>query len=324
MRKPNVFVTRSIPNKALQLVLEVCEAEIWPHEMPPPRAELIRGVRGKDGLLSLLTDGIDAEVMDAAPQLRVISNCAVGVDNIDLKAATARRIPVGNTPDVVTDATADLTFALLLATARRVVEGVEYVRAGKWKTWNLQLLLGADFAGRTLGIIGMGRIGRAVATRAIGFGLHVIYFDPAAADHPAAQFMELDTLLAESDFVSLHVPLTPETRHMINEGSLRRMKPTAVLVNTSRGPVVDHDALYRALKTGQLFAAGLDVTEPEPLSPDSPLLQLNNCIVLPHLGSASQWTREQMALLAAENLAAGLQDRRLPHCANPEVFDVAR
>ena len=324
MRKPPVFVTRSIPEKGLQLVLQVCEAEIWPLETPPPREDLIQGVRGKEGLLALLTDPIDAEVMDAAPQLRVISNCAVGVDNVDLKAANERRIPVGNTPDVLTDATADMAFALLLAAARRIVEGVDYVKAGKWKTWNLQLLLGADFAGRTLGIVGYGRIGRAVAARAKGFGLRVLYCDPAVKSDEAAEATDLNTLLSESDFVSLHIPLTSETRHMINEDKLRLMRPTAVLVNTSRGPVVDHEALYRALKGQRIFAAGLDVTEPEPLSPDSPLLQLSNCIVLPHLGSASRWTRDQMAFLAAENLAAGLEGRRLPHCVNPEVYDVVR
>jgi glyoxylate reductase len=269
----------------------------------------------------LLTDPIDAEVMDAAPGLKVISNCAVGVDNIDLKAATARKIPVGNTPDVLTDATADLTFALLLAAARHVVPGVEYVKAGKWKTWNLQLLLGADLRGRTLGVIGFGRIGRAVACRARGFGLRVIYCDPALADTGEGEPVSLAALLRESDFVSLHVPLTSDTRHIINEETLSMMKPTAVLVNTSRGPVVDHDALYRALRVHRLFAAGLDVTEPEPLNLDSPLLQLDNCIVLPHLGSASTWTRDQMARLAAENLIAGLRGTKLPHCVNLEVYE---
>jgi lactate dehydrogenase-like 2-hydroxyacid dehydrogenase len=324
MRKPSVFVTRGIPEKAMRLVLETCEVDIWPEETPPPRHDLLQRVRDKDGLLALLTDTVDAAVIDGAPRLRVISNCAVGVDNIDLAAATSRRIPVGNTPDVLTDATADLAFALLLAAARRLVEGVEYVKAGRWKTWNLQLLLGADLADRTLGIVGFGRIGRAVARRAQGFGLRLIYHDPAVAHDPAGSSVSLEALLSKSDFVSLHVPLTAETHHMINDQNLGRMKPTAILINTSRGPVVDHDALYRALKAGRIFAAGLDVTEPEPLGPDSPLLRLDNCIVLPHLGSASQWTREQMALLAAENLIAGLEGRRLPHCVNPEVYDLSR
>jgi len=253
--------------------------------------------------------------------LKVISNCAVGVDNIDLNAATARMIPVGNTPEVLTDATADLAFALLLAAARNIVPAVEYVRAGKWKTWNLQLLLGADLRGRTLGIIGFGRIGRAVARRAGGFGMRVIYFDPSSADTDEAEPVDLAALLWESDFISLHVPLTNDTLHLVNEETLGRMKPTAVLINTSRGPVVDHDALYRSLKDHRIFAAALDVTEPEPLNMDSPLLQLDNCIVVPHLGSASKWTRDEMARLAAENLLAGLLGSRLPHCVNPEVYD---
>jgi lactate dehydrogenase-like 2-hydroxyacid dehydrogenase len=300
--------------------LEGCDAEVWPKENPPSRAELLRNVRGKQGLLSLLTDSIDAEVMDAAPQLMVISNCAVGVDNVDLAAATARGIPVGNTPDVLTDATADLAFALLLAAARRIVEGVEYVKSGKWKTWHPKLLLGADLAGRTLGILGMGRIGRAVARRAVGFGLHVIYFDTGVEADLSGRSVSLQELLREADFLSLHVPLTDETRHLIDDEHLALMKRTAILINTSRGPVVDHDALYRALKEKRLLAAGLDVSEPEPLGPESPLLQLDNCVIVPHLGSASHWTRDQMSILAAENLLAGLQGRALPHCANPEVY----
>jgi lactate dehydrogenase-like 2-hydroxyacid dehydrogenase len=321
MRRPRVFVTRSIPEAGLRLVLDACDAEIWAHETPPPRTSLLQAVRECEGLLALLTDPIDAEIMDAAPALKVISNCAVGVDNIDLSAATARMIAVGNTPEVLTDATADLAFALLLAAARNIVPGVEYVKAGKWKTWNLQLLLGADLRGRTLGVIGFGRIGRAVARRASGFGMRVIYCDPASAGTSEAEPVELGALLRQSDFVSLHVPLTGATRHLINEKRLSMMKTSAVLVNTSRGPVVDHDALYRALRDHRIFAAGLDVTEPEPLNVDSPLLQLDNCIVVPHLGSASMWTRDEMARLAAENLIAGLRGSRLPHCVNPEVYD---
>lgn len=324
MQKPSVFVTRSLPEKGLRLVEESCKAEIWAEETPPPREALMQGMRGKDGLLSLLTDIVDAEIMDAAPNLKVISNCAVGVDNVDLAAATARGIPVGNTPDVLTDATADMAFALLLSAARRIVEGVNYVKAGNWKTWNLQLLLGADLAGRTLGIVGLGRIGKAVARRAKGFGLRVIYFDPEVAGDAIAQAVSFDNLLREADFISLHVPLTPETRHMINEQALGRMKPTAILVNTARGPVVDHEALFRALEEHWIFAAALDVTEPEPLEPSSPLLDLKNCLVVPHLGSASFWTREQMAVLAAENLIAGLEGRRLPHCVNPQVYAAGR
>jgi len=252
--------------------------------------------------------------------LRVVSNCAVGVDNVAVAAASARKIPVGNTPDVLTDATADMAFALLLSAARRIVEGVHYVRAGHWKTWGLRVLLGADIAGATLGIIGFGRIGKAVARRASGFGMRVLYHDPSVPPALGALPVDLDQLLRESDFVSLHVPLTNETRHMINEVTLNKMKLGAVLVNTARGPIVDLDALYRALKSGHIFAAGLDVTEPEPIDGDNPLLQLDNCIIVPHLGSASQWTREQMGILAAENLIAGLNGERLPHCVNPEVY----
>lgn len=302
------------------MVEDFCDAEVWPEEQPPSREILMGRVGRVDGLLSLLTDNIDAAVMDAAPNLKVISNCAVGVDNVDVGAATARGIPVGNTPDVLTDATADMAFALLLAAGRRIVEGVNYVRAGKWKTWGLRLLLGADLAGATLGIVGFGRIGKAVARRAVGFGMRTIYYDPVVPPDLGAIPVDFDRLLRESDFVTLHVPLTDATHHLINSETLGRMKPSAVLINTARGPIVDLDALYQALSSGRLLAAGLDVTEPEPIRLDSPLLQLDNCIIVPHLGSASQWTREQMGILAAENLIAGLKSATLPHCVNPEVY----
>ncbi|MBI1795008.1 MAG: D-glycerate dehydrogenase [Chloroflexi bacterium] len=320
MTKPKVFVTREIPDKGLDLVKEFCDADIWPHEIPPARAELVARVRDVDGLLSMLTEKVDAELMDAAPRLKVISNFAVGVDNVDVPAATARKIPVGNTPGVLTDATADMAFALLMSAARRVTEGERYVRAGKWKTWSPQFLLGADFAGATLGIIGFGRIGQAVAKRAQGFDLRVIYFDPSSQPAFGATPVDLDALLHESDFISLHVPLTEETRHMINAGALSKMKPNAVLVNTARGPVVDPQALYAALKSKQIFAAALDVTEPEPLPVDSPLLELDNCIIIPHLGSASKHTRDMMSLLAAQNLIAGLKGEQLPNCVNKKVY----
>jgi glyoxylate reductase len=315
-----VFVTRLLPEAALQVVTEACDAEVWPVDVPPSRGDLLQRVRGTEGLLSLLTDRIDAEVMDAAGRLRVISNCAVGVDNVDVAEATRRGIPVGNTPGVLTDATADMTFALLLAAARHVVEGVNYVRDGRWNTWNLQLFLGADLAGATLGLIGFGRIGRAVAQRAQGFGLRVLFHNPVSTPASGAQASDLDTVLRESDFVSLHVPLTEATRHMINRDTLGLMRSTAILVNTARGPIVDHAALLDSLREGRLRAAALDVTEPEPLPADHPLLALDNCIVVPHLGSASSRTREQMANLAAQNLVAGLSGHRLPHCVNPEVY----
>lgn len=321
MQKPKVFVTRIIPEKGLILVRDFCEAEVWPGDLPPGRAELLERLAKVDGVLSLLTEKMDAEAMDAAPRLRVISNMAVGVDNIDLAAATARGIPVGNTPGAMTEATADMTFALMMAAARRVVEGERYVREGRWKTWSPQLLLGADFAGATWGILGFGRIGQAVARRVRGFDMQVIYHDPAAQPAHGARPVDLPELLRTSDFISLHVPLTPETYHIIDAGALSQMKPGAVLVNTSRGPVVDPEALYEALRSNRLFAAGLDVTEPEPIPADHPLLELPNCIVVPHLGSASRKTRDQMSFLAAQNLIAGLKGERLPNCANPEVYD---
>jgi len=309
----------------LQAVLEACDAEVWPEELPPERAVLLEKVAGVDGLLCLLTDHIDGEVLDAAgPQLKVVSNHAVGYDNIDIAAATARRIPVGNTPGILTDATADFAFALLLAAGRRVVAGDHYVRAGRWRTWGPSLLLGSDFAGATLGIVGFGRIGQAVARRAVGFGLRILFSDPGepleAMQASGAQRVDLETLLAEADFVSLHVPLNDETHHLINAAALQRMKPSAVLVNTARGGVVDPQALYSALKDGQIAAAGLDVTEPEPLPADSPLLELDNLILAPHIASASQHTRSMMAWMAAQNLIAGLQGKPLPNCVNPEVY----
>ena len=321
MPKPKVFVTRQIPGKGLRLVLDFCEADVWPDELPPAHEVLLKKLHQADGVLSLLTDRIDAGVMDASPRLRVISNMAVGVDNVDVAAATRRKIPVGNTPGGLTDATADMTFALMMAAARRVVEGERYVREGRWKTWEPQLLLGADFAGATWGILGFGRIGQAVAKRAQGFDLHLVYYDPAAMPAFGATPVTLRELLRISDFISVHVPLTAETHHMINAETLAQMKPTAVLVNTARGLVVDPKALYAALKAGQIFAAALDVTEPEPIEPDDPLLELPNCLIVPHLGSASKRTRDQMAYMAAENLIAGLNGERLPNCANPEVYE---
>ena len=327
MDKPKVFVSRILPEKGLELVRQACDADIWTDELPPPRQVLLERVRGVDGLLSLLTDPVDAEVMDAAgPGLKVISNFAVGYDNVDVAAATARGIPVGNTPGVLTETTADLAFALLMAAARRVVEGAEYVRAGKWRTWGPTLLLGHDVHGATLGIVGMGRIGRALTRRAAGFGVRVIYFDPYcdAGKGPYIGVMvrcDLNELLAEADFVSLHVPLTDDTYHLINAETLAWMKPTAVLINTSRGPVVDADALYDALAAGRIAYAALDVTEPEPLPADHKLLTLPNCLVVPHIASASWATRTRMAIMAAENLLAGLRGERLPNCVNPEVYD---
>jgi len=328
MSKPRVFLTRIILEKGLQMVQEFCEAEVWPDELPPTREEILAHVRGVEGLLCLLTDRIDAEVMEAAGAgLKIISNHAVGVDNVEVAAATARGIPVGNTPGILTDATADMALALLLAAARRVVEGDRLVKAGGWKTWSPGFMLGADLTGATLGIVGFGRIGRAVARRASGFGMRILFTDPSPAlSEPglAAQQVNLDTLLQESDFISLHTPLTDETRGLINTNTLRRMKPTSVLVNTARGALVDQIALYNALAEKRIFAAAMDVTDPEPLPTDHPLLRLQNCIIVPHIASASWQTRQRMSMMAAENLIAGLKGEKLPNCVNPEVYEKSR
>ena len=324
MSKPKVFVTRVIPEKGLEIIRGYCEVDVWESDLPPTRIELLQHVRGVDGLVCLLTDTIGEEVMDqAGSQLKVISNYAVGFDNIDVPAATARKIPVGNTPDVLTDATADFAFALLMAVARRIPEAERYVHEGKWKTWGPLTLLGVDVQGATLGLVGFGRIGKAVARRALGFDMRVIYYSPsekkAYQDLNATQ-VEFETLLEESDFISLHTPLTPETRHLIDSEAFSKMKPNAVLVNTARGPVVDSEALYEALKKKRIFGAGLDVTEPEPIPMDSPLLTLDNIVIVPHIASASKAAREKMSRIAAENLIAGLKGERLPNCVNPKVY----
>lgn len=324
MSKPRVFITRRIPEKGLELIQDVCEVDLWPGELPPGRDELLRHVKGMDGLLSLLTDKVDGELMDAAgEQLKVISNLAVGFDNIDVQAATARGIPVGNTPDVLTDATADFAFTLLLAAGRRLLEGNRYIGAGKWKTWDPLALLGVEVKGATLGLVGFGRIGKAMARRAAGFDMRVIYYDPSEKIPDStvdATYVDFDTLLEESDFISLHTPLTAGTHHLINSEALTKMKPEAVLVNTARGPIVDSDALYEALKQRRIFAAALDVTDPEPLPLDHRLYTLDNVIIAPHIASASRATRDKMALMAAQNLVAGLMDERLPNCVNPQVY----
>jgi glyoxylate reductase len=324
MAKPNVFVARIIPDKGLDMLRDFCEVDLWTDELPPSRAEMLKHVQGVDGILSLLTDRIDGEVMDAAgKQLKVISNHAVGFDNIDVNAATARKIPVGNTPEVLTDATADFAFTLMMSAGRRILEADRYVRDGKWKTWGPMLLLGSEMKGATLGLVGFGRIGKAMARRASGFDMRVIYCDPNETQPDPelkATGVDFETLLTESDFLSLHTPLTADTRHLINSEALSKMKPTAVLVNTSRGPVVDMDALYDALKAKRIFAAALDVTEPEPLPSDHRLLTLENVIIMPHIASASTATRHKMSWMAARNLIAGLKGEPLPNCVNPQVY----
>ena len=316
--RPRVFVARRIPDEGLSVIEAACEADIWQDELPPPRDELLRRVAGCDGVLTLLTDRVDDEFLDAAgPGLKVVSNFAVGYDNIDVPACASRGVAVGNTPGVLTETTADLAWTLLMAAARRVAEGARYVRDGRWKTWGPLLLLGPDVYGSTLGIVGFGRIGQAVARRASGFGMTVLYHDvaqlPADVEEPlGATFVPLEELLARSDFVSLHVNLTPETRHLINADTLAAMKPTAVLVNTSRGPVIDQAALATALRDGTIWAAALDVTDPEPIPMDDPLVGLDNCLIVPHIASASRVTRGKRAAMAAAHLVAGVRGEPLP------------
>ena len=324
---PTVFVSRIIPEEGLRPIREATEATVWEDDLPPPRDALLRSIEGCDGVLTLLTDKVDDEFLDrAGPQLQVVSNFAVGFDNIDVAACTARGIPVGNTPGVLTETTADLAWALLMAAARRVTEGDRYVRAGKWKTWGPMLLMGPDVHGATLGVVGFGRIGQAVARRAQGFGMRIIYHDLAQASPTVeaelgATYMPLEELLPKADFVSLHVNLSEQTHGLINAERLRWMQSTAILVNTSRGPVVDSMALVDALRDGVIAGAALDVTDPEPLPADHPLLGLDNCLVVPHIASASRATRGKMASMAAANLLAGVAGERLPTPVNPEVYD---
>ncbi|MGP1375599.1 MAG: 2-hydroxyacid dehydrogenase [Almyronema sp.] len=319
-----VRLTRRLPT-SLAALEQMASVEVWPERQPPTADVLQSKLAEVDGLLCLLTDPIDQELIAAAPRLKVISQMAVGFDNIDVTAATARGIPVGNTPGVLTEATADFTWALMMAAARRVGEGDRFVRNGQWQTWEPDLLLGLDIAGATLGIIGLGRIGQAVAKRAVGFDMQILYTgrhrcDPALEAALKATYVELAELLANADFVSIHTPLTPATQSLIGAAELRQMKSTALLINTARGAIVEPEALYQALISGQIAGAALDVTEPEPISPESPLLQLDNVTFAPHLGSASRATRKKMADMAIANLIAGLQGDRLPHCVNPEVY----
>jgi glyoxylate reductase len=319
-----VFVTRQLPISLTPLAA-VAEVEVWPQRQPPPYEVLLRQIQQCQGLLCLLTDRIDGALLQAAPQLKVVSQMAVGYDNIDIQAATALKIPVGHTPGVLTEATADLTWALLMAAARRVVEADRFTRSGQWTTWQPDLLLGSDVAGATLGIVGLGRIGQAVARRALGFGMRVLYTAPKRAEADIerplrAEYAALDRVLQEADFITLHVPLTAATHHLFGAAQFQQMKPTAILINTARGPVVDQAALYQALQAGQLAGAALDVTDPEPAPLSEPLLSLPSVIVTPHIGSASRQAREKMAQMALANLLAGLQDQPLPHCINSEVY----
>jgi glyoxylate reductase len=327
--KPKVFVTRRLPAAGLDRICQQCETEVWPEQMPPPYDLIRQKVADCDGLVSLLTDRIDAALMEAAPRLKVVSNYAVGFNNIDVAAATARGIAVGNTPGVLTDATADMAFCLLIAAARRLVESVHYAQAGQWKTWEPLGHLGQDLAGRTLGVVGMGRIGYALARRCrFGWDMQVLYHDTyrheKAETELGARSVDLDTLLRQADFVSVHTDLNETTRGLFNAERFEKMKPTAVFVNTARGPIVIEKDLIAALKNGVIFAAGLDVTDPEPPEPSSELLRLPNLIVAPHIASATVGTRNAMAEICANNLLAGLSGQPLPAWVNPEVASKRR
>ncbi|MFP4029036.1 MAG: 2-hydroxyacid dehydrogenase [Candidatus Brocadiia bacterium] len=322
----NVYVTREIPEAGLERLRSHCDSVVvHPEDTAPTREEILEVVRGCDGLLCLLSDTIDAALMDAAgDSLKGIANYAVGYDNIDVAAATERGLPVSNTPGVLTDTTADLAWALIFAAARRIPDADRYMRTGDWSGWGPRQMLGVDISGKTLGIVGAGRIGSAVAMKSTGFDMQVLYVDHS--DHPELEEgcgghrVLLPELLEESDFVSLHVPLTEETSHMIGEDQIEKMKSTAVLVNTSRGPVVDEAALARGLQEGRIRAAGLDVYEEEP-KVNQLLMELDNVVLTPHIGSASEETRDKMARMAAQNLIAMLEGQQPENCVNPEVYD---
>ena len=322
--KPLVAVTRIIPEAGLALLRERTEVRLWEEELPATPEQLATLLQGAQGALTLLTDVINGEVLDREPQLKVVSNFAVGYDNVDVAAATARGVAVCNTPGVLTETTADATWALLMAAARRTVESVEYVRAGKWVTWGPTLLLGRDVYGATLGIVGFGRIGKEVARRARGFNMRILaydtYQDEAAAAEFGVEFRSLDDLLREADFVTIHVSLTPETTHLIGARELGLMKPEAILVNAARGPVVETEALVTALRENTIWAAALDVTDPEPLPADHPLVSMPNVTIVPHTASATVATRDNMATLAARNLLAVLAGETPPAIVNPEIL----
>ncbi len=324
MAAPKIVVTRRPPGAAEEMLRAAADVWTWPENRAMPRDELLARAGGADGLYCMLTDRIDAGLLDAAPRLGAVSQMAVGVDNIDVAACTARGIPVGHTPDVLTETTADTAFGLLIAAARRFREGMEDVVEGRWGEWDPMYMVGRDLHGSVLGIVGLGRIGRAVARRAAGFGMRVLYTkrfrDPAAEEELGVEYRSFEGLLAESDHVAVLTSLHAGTRHLVDRAALAAMKPSATLVNASRGPVVDTDALAEALSEGVIAAAGLDVTDPEPLPPDHPLASLPNCFIVPHIGSATVRTRILMAERAAVNLRAALEGNRMPYCINPEVY----
>jgi len=324
MGRPSILSTHPLFPEARTMLDAQCDVEYWARPERPSRAEFLKQVAPKDGLVCLLTEKIDSEMLAVAPKLKISANVAVGYDNVSVPDCTARRVVVTNTPGVLDETTADFAWTLLMTVARRVVEGEEMCRSGKWAGWNLDQLCGGDVWGKTLGVIGFGRIGRAVARRSRGFGMKVIYTDairaPEAAEHElGARFVDMDTLLRDADFVTVHVPLMPETRHLISAERLKKMKHTAYLINTARGPVVDNEALYQALHAGTIAGAGLDVHEHEPqIHPG--LVSLTNVVLTPHIASASIETRTKMACMAAENVLAFFAGRRPPNVLNPEVL----
>ncbi len=319
-----IFVTRKIPESGLNLLKKGHEIDVFPHNRVPTKEEIINGLKGKDGLLCLLSDTIDEDIIKSEPKLRMIANYAVGFDNIDLQLATEKKIPVSNTPGVLTDTTAEMAWAQLFSVARRIVDGDKYTRAGKFNGWGPLLMLGQDVSNKTLGVIGAGRIGTAFALKSKGFNMNVLYVDERVnktlESEVSARKVELVELLKKSDFISIHVPLLEDTYHLISEGELKIMKNNAILINTSRGPVVDEKALVKALKEKWIFGAGLDVYEHEP-KVDEELKKLDNVVLQPHSASATFETRSKMAIIAAENMIAGLKDEIPPNCINPEVFE---
>lgn len=327
MPKPRIYVTRELPERGLKLIRKFFDAEVWSDYAPPPKKVIAEKVKNVDALVSLLSDKIDREILDVAPKLKIVSQLAVGFDNIDVQEATRRGIYVTNTPEVLTDTTADFAWALLMALARRIVEADKYVRTGQWKVgWHPNMLAGRDVYGATIGVVGAGRIGYAVAKRAKGFDMKILYYDviprPEMEKDLGAKKADIDTLLKNSDFVSIHVPLMKETHHLINAEKLKLMKNTAYLINNSRGPVVDEKALYDTLKAGQIAGAGLDVFEQEPTPIDNPLLKLDNVVVAPHISSASLETRSRMSEMVAENLLSFFEGKKPPNLVNPDVLKV--
>lgn len=322
MSQHTVVVTRRLPQEAIEPLRSIANVRHWDNDEPIPRDTLLGWIEGTDGLYCLLTETIDEELLDAAgEQLRVVATMSVGYDHVDVEACASRGIAVGNTPGVLTETTAELALGLLLAVSRRIPEAAQAVQSGEWSSWKPMWMTGLDLFGSTVGIVGLGRIGSAFGQMIQGFNCQILYTGPSpkpdAADPIGAQYVPMDELLAESDFISLHAPLTDETHHLFAQNEFARMKPSAIFINTSRGGLVDQDALYHALTDGEIRAAGLDVTDPEPLSPDHPLLTLSNCLVLPHVGSATVATRTKMALMTTNNLIAGLDQRPLPNPVHP-------